>query len=209
MPLSLTVAVLALLLAPQNPETREKREGIEAHEKEMSSIWVTTDRRVVEGCAELGGVAIADSNSLDGLRRSAARLGADVIRLRTLRDDHIFGDIYRCADWDPQNLPTPTRTPTDQEMATRKWVEEMKSRVRLVGDPTLVSGCEKRGERSVNLLDRGEDLLRGGAVGARANVVLVRRFEGAQVVGEIFFCPVSEFRALPPPTAVYQSTPKP
>lgn len=201
--------LVLLSLVPEDPAARQKREQIEAHEKEMAAVWVTTDRRVVEGCTKLGGVGIHDDNSLDLVRRNAAQRGADVIRLRELKEDAIWGDIYRCAEWDPLNLPTPTPTPTDQQRASKKSFEAMKARVRVIGDPSLVSECEKVGGRPANLLDDGEDLLRGSAVASRANVLVLRRFEGAQILGEFFRCSPAQIEALPSPTPGSRPTPTP
>jgi hypothetical protein len=207
MPGSIAVALLALVLVSEDPQASQKRDQVEAREREMSDVWVTTDRAFVEGCTKLGGVGISDDNSLDHLRRSAARLGADVIRLRSLRDDGIFGDIYRCAEWDPLNPPTPTPTPTDRQRASRKSFEDAKARVRVVEDPSLVSGCERTGERAASVLDDGEDLLRGTAVGGRSNVILLRRFEGPAILGVFFRCSPSQLQALPSPAPASTTTP--
>jgi len=64
----------------------------------------------------------------------------------------------------------------------------------------MVEGCERTGERAANVLDNGEDILRGLAVGARSNAILLRRMEGSLILGEFFRCSPSHLQTLPTPT---------
>ncbi|MEP7133066.1 MAG: hypothetical protein ABI914_07860 [Acidobacteriota bacterium] len=173
----------------------------------MAAVWVTTDRRVVEGCEPLGEIGIVDDNDLDQVRRNAANRGADIVRIRSLRDDQISASMFRCSDWDPRNLPTPTPSPTEQQILRRTEMARMKARVRTTRDPEFVLGCEKRGESVVDPRDGGEDLLRGLAVGGRSNVLLLQPVRDPRLFGVLYRCGPKELEridasttARPPPT---------
>jgi len=77
----------------------------------------------------------------------------------------------------------------------------LKASVVVVSDPKEVEGCEQRGE--VKRAGTTEDSLREDAVGALANVVLVRRGEDGSLSGELYRCPRAQYQRLlvvtPPP----------
>lgn len=199
------------VLVPESPARGAERKIREQREKELAGVWVTTDRRVVAGCERLGEVSISDDNDLDHIRRIAAGRGADVIRLQSVRDDFIAAEMFRCADWDPSNLPTPTPTPTEQKIRRDLEIARMKSRIQVTRNLDLVAACEKRGEGVVDLRDGGEDLLRGNAVGSRSNVLLLQPVRDPRLFAVFYRCPSKELEAIaasatPTPTATLTPT---
>jgi hypothetical protein len=206
--------ILFSFVIPESADRSAERQRREQREKELAGVWVTTDRRVVAGCEPLGGVSISDDNDLDLIRRTAAGRGADVVRVQSVTNDHIAAEMFRCADWDPSNLPTPTPTPTEQRILRDLEMARMKSRILVTRDPQLVVECEKRGEGVTDSRDGGEDFLRGYAVGSRSNVLLLRPVQDPRLFGVYYWCSSKQLEAIaasatPSPTSTRAPTPAP
>ena len=88
--------------------------------------------------------------------------------------------------------PTPLSTAERQRVA-RQELDSLKASVVVVSDPDKVEGCDKRGEMRAGMT---EDSLREDAVGALANVVLVRRAEAGSMSGELYRCPRAQYLRL-------------
>jgi len=112
----------------------------------------------------------------------------------------------------PTAVPTPARksskkaTPippstAERQHAAQEELTSLKAAVVVVSDPKEVEGCEQRGE--VKRAGTTEDSLREDAVGALANVVLVRRGEDGSLSGALYRCPRVQYQRLlavtPPP----------
>lgn len=110
-------------------------------------------------------------------------------------------------------LPTVTRTPlptppprrssrktavppstAERQRAAQEELEALKASVVLVSSPSDVEGCEKRGEAKGP--GTSEASLRETAVGALANVVLVRRADDGSISGEYYRCPRAQYQRL-------------
>ncbi|MEO8431284.1 MAG: hypothetical protein ABI592_07225 [Acidobacteriota bacterium] len=95
----------------------------------------------------------------------------------------------------PAPSPAPESAPlaasTERQRRARAELDQLKAGVRVVEDPALASGCEKRGGGRAD-----EESLRADAVAANANLLVVVRAEGAVVSGQYFRC--TEERRAPP-----------
>jgi hypothetical protein len=85
-----------------------------------------------------------------------------------------------------RKTPVPPST-AERQRAAQEELETLKAAVVLVSSPAEVEGCEKRGEAKGP--GTSEASLREAAVGAVANVVLVRRSEDGSISGEYYRCP--------------------
>ena len=183
--------------------------------KDLTQVRVTTDAREVAPCkVVIEGRKRAD-RSLDGLRREADGAGADVVLLSELSESGIAGTFYRCGaaaaatpPFARPARPVPVATPvtppseprdansasdppaakTERQRRARAELESMKASVRVVHDHAEVASCEKRGEGRRDEAAGAEDAFRGEAVGANANVLLIRTGAGSGLAAEYFRC---------------------
>lgn len=87
----------------------------------------------------------------------------------------------------------------DRQRRASEELTELKAILKVVEDPAWVDGCEKRGESRAAGPD-AEDTLRGEAVGALANVILIHRLPDGGLAAVDYRCPRQQLMRIPAAT---------